>query len=136
VLHGRIGGPEEFARDIGRPLAEPRQLTDDSEAAMIDRASPDLQRVLETDIVGGALGSEQIDIRKDIRNVFHVHAMCSDEMPASGFLGSTRQVLQERLMGVDRVDDRAEFFRQHQGLAAGAATCIDDNVELPALQTL
>lgn len=62
-------------------------------------------------------------------NIRHVHAMCLDKLPHSGSSGANGQLIQERLVRVDRMDQRPELSRERDRLAPCAAARIDNDLK-------
>src|SRR5262249_33999770 len=64
-------------------------------------------------------------------NVLHVHAMCPYQLLDLRLPRAPHQVAQERLMGINRVNQSAELLGKRQRLTARTAAGIDDNTKLP-----
>jgi hexulose-6-phosphate isomerase len=129
--HLGIAGLEELADGGWGVVGQPDQFTDDQEPSGGQGRRPGGERVGEADVVGRTFRPEQIDLVKDLGDVVHVHSPGPHQVADARLLGPPQQVVQEQLGCINGVNRGAEFLRQGQRLAAGAAAGVDNEAEFP-----
>jgi hypothetical protein len=85
-------------------FAEPAEFAYYRETIRFNRRRPSVQCIGKTDVVSCAFCPKQIDSWKDIRNIFHIHAMHLHQMSEAFFFGAPLKAIQEWLIGINRLN--------------------------------